>query len=143
VSLFFEIIPKNTDNFQASGESLKFRRCTNWAVAFADIYYEASSLLQNYRRYKLHCERRINETLIITPTNAQLVFIIYCLPTCFDLYRSSGHQGIRKVIKLYMEFYAQISFPTICVLNVLIFIMLRSALVTHCTHQSECAFELS
>jgi hypothetical protein len=41
--------------------------------------------------------------LIITPTNAQLVFIIHYLPTCFDLYRtSSEHQGIPKVIKLYI-----------------------------------------
>ena len=45
-----------------------------------------------------------SKILIITPTNAQLVFIIHCLPTCFDLYRSSsGHQGIPKVIKFYIK----------------------------------------
>ena len=34
-------------------------------------------------------DENFGKILIITPTNAQLVFIIYCLPTCFDLYRSS------------------------------------------------------
>ena len=46
----------------------------------------------------------IGKILIIIPTNAQLVFIIFCLPTCFDLYRSSsGHKGMPKVIKLYIK----------------------------------------